>query len=356
MGHPRLKRHYSLVAHSADVVELRHGAWNASSVVLTDATASGSLLRILKRLDGQLSAAAIADTEGIPEAEVEAVVERLAEERLLEQRSSHALDHYLDQVATGLVVQEGTSDDTPSRIHLLGDEEVAHEIERILRSSDLADGGVVTSGSAALRGVLVGRDDSWLFDTLEFEQAARPFAELRGRFTVFGVATVNPLELRAFNRVSLHHRLPWLHAAVDGPFLLVGPTFVPFRSACYECLEARVIMNLRDSASYQRYKSALADGRAAGTASPLDAVIVAMLASLTAFEAVNFLQTGAAFTVGKLLRVYLPTMEFAFHEVLRLPGCPACGATLERDDTELYFDARALAGDRLLAGRRDDGP
>jgi len=356
MVHPRLKRHYSLVAHSADVVELRHGAWNASSVALTDATASGCLLRILKRLDGQLSAAAIADAEGLPEAEVEAVVERLAEQQLLEQGSSHALDHYLDQVATGLMVQEGKSADAPTRVHLLGDQKVRDEIQRILESSGLADRGVAAGGNAALRGVLVGRDESWLFDPLEFEQAARPFAELRGGFTIFGVATINPLELRAFNRVSLHHRLPWLHAAVDGPFLLVGPTFVPFRSACYECLETRVVMNLRDSASYQRYKSALADGRAAATASPLDTVIVVMLASLAAFEAVNFLQTGAAFTVGKLLSVYLPTMEFAFHEVLRLPGCPACGSAPERDDRELYFDARALGGAGLNTVRRDDGP
>jgi hypothetical protein len=44
-------------------------------------------------------------------------------------------------------------------------------------------------------------------------------------------------------------------------------------------------------------------------------------------------------------------MEFTFNEVLRLPGCPACGPAPERDDRELFFDVRALlngAGNGVL--------
>ena len=172
---------------------------------------------------------------------------------------------------------------------------------------------------------------------------------------MFGVAAVDPLELRAFNRVSLHLRLPWLHAAIDGPFLLIGPTFVPFRWACYECLEARVVMNLRDAAGYQRYKRALAEARVTTPAVGPETVSAAMLASLASFEALNFTRTGAAFTTGRMLTVFLPTLEFAFHEVLRLPGCPACGAVQERDDRELYLDTRSLALDPPWE-RPGDGP
>ena len=38
MPNVRLKRHYSLIAHSPDTVELRHGVWNPTSVTLTDDT------------------------------------------------------------------------------------------------------------------------------------------------------------------------------------------------------------------------------------------------------------------------------------------------------------------------------
>jgi hypothetical protein len=35
-------------------------------------------------------------------------------------------------------------------------------------------------------------------------------------------------------------------------------------------------------------------------------------------------------------------MEFAFSDVLRLPGCAGCGTLSERDESELYFDMRTL--------------
>ena len=101
-------------------------------------------------------------------------------------------------------------------------------------------------------------------------------------------------------------------------------------------------MNLREGSVYQSYKRALAEGRATGSTVPLDAVLGAMLSSYAAFEALNFALTGRSFTVGKLLAIYLPTLEFTFNEVLRLPGCAACGPLAESDDRELYFELRTL--------------
>jgi bacteriocin biosynthesis cyclodehydratase domain-containing protein len=338
----RLKRHYSIVAHSADVVELRHGTWNPVSFTLADESRSGHLFRVLRRLDGQLTAAQIAAAEGISTAEVDALVDHLAGMDLLEEHATHALDYYLDHVVPSLMPYRGDRRVAHSEVILLGDPSVTEQVASILASSALGDHCRVHPADEALAALLRRPDPSWMADGLEFEEAARPFAEWRGKLVVFAGATVNPLASRAFNRVSLHHRIPWIHAAVDGPFLLVGPAFVPFRSPCYECLEGRVLMNLREAASYQSYTRALAEGRIAGTLAPLDGVLQSMLASLTAFEALNFLLTGVSFTVGKMLAVYLPTLEFTFNEVLRLPGCPACSPAPERDDRELFFDVRAL--------------
>ena len=338
----RLKRHYAIVAHSADVVELRHGTWNPVSFTLADESRSGHLFRVLTRLDGRLSAAEIAAAEGIPTAEVEGLLDHLAQLELLEEQSAHALDYYLDHVVPGLLPYQAHRGAAHGSTILMGDAAVTEQIARILADGAVHERCEVAAADPALAALLARADTSWLSDGLEFEEAARPFADWSGKFVVFAGASVNPLASRAFNRVSLRHRIPWLHAAVDGPFLLVGPTFVPFRSPCYECLEGRVLMNLREAASYQSYTHALVEGRIAGATAPLDAVLRAMLASLTAFEALNFMLTGASFTVGKMLAVYLPTMEFTFNEVLRLPGCPACGSVPERDDRELFFDVRAL--------------
>jgi bacteriocin biosynthesis cyclodehydratase domain-containing protein len=347
MGNLKLKRHYSIIAHSPDVVEIRYGVWNPVSFTLTDDSASGHLHGILSRLDGRSSAAEIAAAEEIPQSDVEKVVEQLRGLNLLEDQSTHALDYYLDHIAPNLSTQEGKSKASPSSIVLFGDLEISEQIARILKSSSLYDQYNVVAADDSLRSLLSECGKSWLFDSLDFEEGVRPFAQWRKQLVVFGVTTVKPLEMRAFNRISLHYRIPWIHAAVDGPFLFVGPTFKPFRSPCYECLETRLVMNMRESASYQRYKSAMVEGRVAGTVAPLDNVLGAMLASLTAFEALNYLLTGASFTFGKMLSIYLPTMEFIFNEVLRSPDCPACSPAPERDDKELYFDVRTLFGGSL---------
>ena len=50
--------------------------------------------------------------------------------------------------------------------------------------------------------------------------------------------------------------------------------------------------------------------------------------------------TGSDFTVGKALSVFLPTLEFSFNEVLRVPGCPACSPMTEQYEQGLYFDLK----------------
>lgn len=338
----RLKRHYSIVAHGADTVELRCGAWSPVSITLVDETGSGHLLGILDRLDGRHSVEEIAAAEGIPVSDIESVLGQLAAQRLLENESTHALDYFLDRIGPTLQAHERKLEQQVSTVMLLGDHELSKQIANIVGGSAARQHCTTVMADPSLHTRLSERGASWLSDSLAFEEDAASFSQWAGRLAVLSASTVNPIAMRAFNRVSLRHRIAWIHAVLDGPFLLIGPTFVPFRSPCYECLEARVLANIKDASSYQRYKRALVDGRVSGATAPLDGVLNAMLASLTAFEAVNFVLTGAAFTVGKMLSVHLPTMGFVFNDVLRLPGCPACGSRPESDERELLFDARVL--------------
>lgn len=338
----RLKRQYSIVAHSEDVVELRHGTWNPISFTLRDDSGSGALRGVLAKLDGTRSTGEIAEAAGVPRSEVVALVDQLADLDLLEDGPSHALDYYLDHAVPNLLPYSGARGGGRRSAIVIGSGAVPDEVVRALGGSAGGAECEIARANGDLRELLTRDGTDWLTDGLAFEENAERFSSWRDRFVVFASATVDPVELRAFNRIALHHGIPWLHAAIDGPSLLVGPTFVPNRSACYECLETRVLMNLREASSYQGYKRALADGRVAGSHAPLDSVLETMVASLTAFEALNYLLTDASFTVGRALAVYLPTFEFSYNEVLRLPGCPACGSAPERDDRALYFDIRTL--------------
>lgn len=49
---------------------------------------------------------------------------------------------------------------------------------------------------------------------------------------------------------------------------------------------------------------------------------------------------GSRFTFNKVLGIYLPTMEIAFHEILRLPQEAVRGPFPNRDEQTLYFDMR----------------
>jgi hypothetical protein len=61
-----------------------------------------------------------------------------------------------------------------------------------------------------------------------------------------------------------------------------------------------------------------------------------------AMEVANYHYTKMCFTRSKALSIYLPTMEICFNEVLRLSGCPVCGAVPHRDDQQLYYDYQTV--------------
>jgi len=341
-GNLRIKQHFSVIPHSPDVVELRWGIWNPISLTITDETGSGLLYRLIRRLDGSVSARTLAREENVARSEVEGLIDHLIQLGAIDHGPTNALDHYIDNYAPTMGATAAVGHPATPHLLILGDASPADEISRILEASlPLSTITRVSPDDPAWR-VLSDRDTSWLLDGIEFHQRLPVFEQWKGSFIIFASRIMNPERYRVLNRISLALDIPWLHAAIDGPFLIIGPTVVPNRSACYECLETRVLMNLRDSAGYQRYKKALVEAELIQGSQPVLPPLFSLLASHVALEALNFALTGGAFTVSKVLAIHIPTMEFAFNEVLRVPNCGACGSSPERDDQSLYFDLRAF--------------
>jgi bacteriocin biosynthesis cyclodehydratase domain-containing protein len=333
--HLRLRPHVSLVVHGPDDVELRHGIWNPISYTLRDSAAEGMLARLVTRLDGSLSPARLAAAEGVPREQVERLVDRLLELDLLESSPASALDAFLGTAAPWRV------DDTVKpgqRVLLLGDgalvEPLAAQLTAVLSDNPVE---LPAPDDPALA-VLADPDTGWLADGLATEERLAAFEPWQGSVVVAAHRVVDPGRLTVLNRACLRHGIRWLHGAVDGPFVFVGPAFLPGESPCYECLETRVFLNLRDGASYQRYKQALAAAQVRLGAPPLLAPVSGVLASHLALETLNLVLTGWTFTVGRMLALHLPTMEFSYPEVLRVPGCAGCGSVPERDGEALYYE------------------
>jgi len=333
----RIKRHFSIVAHGPDTVEIRHGVWNPVSFLLNDEAKTGNLFKLLHRMDGTATPAALARELGVPRDQVEGVIDHLDQLGILESGPSNALDYYLNSVVPATF---GVEEPAPRAIVLMGEASLADQVSRLLREID-PEAEIAPADERATR-IVFDDDISWLFDGMHFQERMQIFESWKDSFVLMACSVINPLHYKVLNRAAIAHGFPWMHAAIDGPFLLIGPTFVPRRSACYECFEQRVTMNLRNAASYVAYKEALVQHRIKRGEMPMEPMMRAMLASHAAMEIVNFTKTNYSFVVGKALSIFLPTMEFAYNEVLRVPGCPACSPLSERDDTELYFDITTL--------------
>ncbi|MEU5437990.1 TOMM precursor leader peptide-binding protein [Streptomyces sp. NPDC020719] len=334
----RLKRAITVVGHSPDVVELRTGVWNTRSFTVTDESGKGKLFDVVCALDGTRSHRELARACGVSRATVEAVVDHLRSLDVIEWGPTSLVDAYIDQL-TSLRVEQ-TDAGRPTRSVITGDGPLADTIAELVRDAQAGKVEQLNPGDR-LAQVLASVDEAAVHDGLRLAELTEELAPLRGSYVMWAQDVVNPVRSRVFNRLAMELGIPWTHVAIDGPFLLVGPTVVPGSSPCYECFETRVAMNLRESDSYVRYKRALAAGSVKpGVPAQLSAVR-STIAGHSALEAINFLTTGSTFTIGKVLGIYMPTMEIAHQEVLRLPGCRACGSLRGRDDTSLYFDARS---------------
>lgn len=339
---PRLRPEYCVVAHGPGVVELRSGVWNPRSVTLTDPQEHSRLLEIVDRLDGTAGPEEIARSLGIGADQVEAVIDQLVSQGAASIGPTPG-DGYMRLLGIG-APGNATETDVRRSVTVVGNGGLGTAVREAL-----SDVTIATALQADLTAGLLRADPAPHHDGLESLRWSEPYASLADGFVVVATEIVNPVLLQNVNRLALAHRFPWMQVALDGPFALVGPTFVPWRSPCYECFEQRLSLAVREHANYLSYKRALADGFVREGSPSLPRPIRGLLASLAALEVEGYLRADTSFTVGRVLAVYLPALEFSFNEFLRVPSCRVCVPPIESNETQLHFDLRGYVGERRNA-------
>src|SRR5579872_755713 len=198
----RIKRHYSVIAHGVDTVEIRHGVWNPVSFSLTDETHSSQLYRIIRHFREDTTAAEVAGREGVSLAEVEGLIDRLLELGALEAEPTSALDYYLNYCIPTLVpTAERRVKQFP--VTLLGDAAIVTEIESNLALRPQSDGVTLLADDSRLwEGIANGPSD-WSTNGIVLQECIERLSEWRHRFLVHASKTIKPLELKLFNRVAL---------------------------------------------------------------------------------------------------------------------------------------------------------
>lgn len=127
------------------------------------------------------------------------------------------------------------------------------------------------------------------------------------------------------NRACLEQRIRWCAATVSAFQGIVGPTVIPYETACFVCYERRAAATRNDPAGVLADRRELEESRT--DTSPyrenlaFGPGIVGNLLGLQAFQALTGLRPP---TAGAILKVDLSSATTSRHVVLRKPWCPAC--------------------------------
>lgn len=333
----RIKAHFSIIPHSLQQVELRSGVWNPTSFILHDEANTNKLYPILKDLNGDFTTQEMAKKHHVSRAEIESILDHLQQLNVIENATSEVLNNDMEYLA----VQSSDLNDRIKNILIIGEDVICQEIKRILM-------GVTHQNSIATLDITdpaiknIKTNSQWMFDTFMLEEAVEQFAWWKDYFIVLALTRNDPLLAMRLNQMNYTLDVPWIHGVIDGPFIFVGPAFFSQAGPCYHCFEKRVTMNLREYASYQRYKETLAVNDCMENKINKGSPVMHVLAAHLAMEVLNYHHLKTCFTKSKALSIYLPTMEICFNEVLRLSGCTVCGAVSQRDDQQLYYDYQTV--------------
>lgn len=129
--------------------------------------------------------------------------------------------------------------------------------------------------------------------------------------------------IAAVNERCLAHGTPWILLKPAGLIPLVGPFFLPGRTACWACLESRLQHNREVEGYVQRRQGRAEPFPIAQARLPLaeDQAI-----SLALVQLVRWLALGRCPTLeSRILALDVLNGEQSGHVVVRRPQCPACG-------------------------------
>lgn len=133
--------------------------------------------------------------------------------------------------------------------------------------------------------------------------------------------------MRSLNRICLDSNCPYVRANEDGVDFELGPYVLPYRSACYTCMELRESSVREFTLEEALYHEDLAKERPAGEG-PLkgESVVTATLgASILTLEAIRILSGIAAPTLlNSVLTISLLEGSYRSNRILRVPRCTDC--------------------------------
>lgn len=164
---------------------------------------------------------------------------------------------------------------------------------------------------------------------------------------VMCVKNLTVVTMRNINRISVEFKIPVIYTFIDGPIIGALATN-PYSTGCLECFELRTLARLEDHVQYHNFvKIERKEYKSRGKTNIGQIPLLNMLVNIAVSEAYTFKRIGVSKFTGRLLTIYMPTMEIQVQDVLRVPYCPACGAVAKANLEEKNVSSRALVDEMV---------
>ncbi|MGT2744377.1 streptolysin associated protein SagC [Streptococcus phocae subsp. phocae] len=176
-----------------------------------------------------------------------------------------------------------------------------------------------------LKDLIQETDVSSRLDALTHRQNMRLLSDKLSAYQAIVVCQqrLNITMVRHLNEVIVALKKQLLLGYVDGPFIHVCALNPP-KTADFDSLERRVLARLQDHTLYQQFANQMLP--ATQSVSQAFLPLLNILMNLLLSEAFLVARTGSSKFEGRLLSIYLPTLEIQVQDILKMSNSQAQGA------------------------------
>jgi bacteriocin biosynthesis cyclodehydratase domain-containing protein len=127
----------------------------------------------------------------------------------------------------------------------------------------------------------------------------------------------------SINTLCLKTGTRWMRVAIEGTSGLVGPTIIPYQTACFHCYTKRTLSNSTDPEGFEAYQSHSLNNNIPNNEGTLP-VFWDLVGAEIVLEIVRII-TGftPSSTIGRCIQIS-PKFTRSEHDIFRLPRCSVC--------------------------------
>lgn len=180
------------------------------------------------------------------------------------------------------------------------------------------------------------------FDGIKTESEIERLTEHLAKYKAIAVVLSTPYIslLRNLNRIAIRNNQMISYAMIDGPFLTAF-SIKPKETGCFECFENRILARIENLSVYRQFTGKVKIQQGDNDKKEITPLLNTF-ASLPIFETFLYTYTGKAKLSGRVLNVFIPSLEIQVQDLLRMPSCPACGFVAESQLEEIYTSTKLL--------------